>query len=688
MISDEELLSILHIEQAQSVGFENNSELLKKRKTALKYYKGEMDDIPALNNRSRAVASDIADAVETVLPDLMEIFTGGEDVATFLPQSQEDEDAAKQETEYVNYIAFQKLPGWRLLHTAFKDALLIDTGIIETWWEDKEETNDTTYEGVTAGQIQLLAASGINPTSIEPIEPAPDGMPLFNVRVSQTRNMGCIRAANVNPSNLSVARETVNLSEATYVVVRLFPRAQELIEQGFDPELVERLPTHYDRGEEDIEMALDVAGEQDASAGNANLKMRQVKVHKHWVRTDVEGNGKRQLYLVHTDADCNIILDKRPVERIGLAAGTPFIQSHRFYGISLSEKLVEIQRIKTALLRLMLDSGYFALNQRVEVSEDASSFSTIDDILRNEPGAPIRSRTGQAVRPISSGALNFDVQMALEYASIMGEGRSGVVRNAQGLNPDTLHDTAKGAQALMTMAQKRIRMIARVLAETLVKDLMVNIHSLARVHSTHAEKVRLSGKWVDIDPSSFGSRADMQIEVGVGSGGKEAELANMRLLLDYQKQIIQIQGGPGGLVSMDNVYNLLKRFTERAGFKSADLFFSNPSQAEQQQAGPQGPTPEQTKMQADMDAAKAKFDAQTQLDQTKLQADMQMQQMRLQAELEQARQKAELEGQLAREKMAQEMQLAREKMALEAQMGRLNAPATVGGFQPGGRLDQ
>lgn len=688
MLSDQELLSILHAEKANSVGFENSSELVDKRETALKYYKGDMWDLPNLQNRSQATSSEIADAVETVMPDLMEIFTGGEDVATFIASGQEDETGAKQETEYVNYLAFRKLPGWRLLYTAFKDALLTDTGLIETWWEDKEETDETRYEGVTAAQLQMLAMSGITPTEIEELPPSIDGMPLFNVTVSQTRNMGCVRAANVDPMNLSVAADTVNIQEATYCVVRSFPRAQDLIEQGFDPDLVDRLPDHYNRGEENIELARDLAAENDAVGGGQNKRMRQVEVHKHWLRTDFDSSGKRQLYRIQTDADCRIILDKRPVERIGLAAGTPFIQAHRFYGMSLAEKLVEIQRIKTALLRLMLDSGYFAMNQRLEVSEDGSSMTTIDDILRNEPGHPIRSRTGQAVRAISSGALSFNVQEALEYASIMGEARSGVVRNAQGLNPDTLHDTARGAQALMTMAQKRIRMIARVFAETLVKDFFLNLHSLARTHSTHAEKVRLSGEWVDIDPSNFGSRADMQIEVGVGSGGKEAELANMRLLLEFQKQIIQIQGGPGGLVSADNIYNLLKRFAERSGFKSADLFFTNPAQAQPQQGEPQGPNPDQVKMQADMDGAKAKFEADNALAQAKMQADMQMQQMKLQAELEQARQKAELEGQLAREKMAQEMQLAREKMALEAQMGRMNTEAKVGGFQPGGRLDQ
>jgi hypothetical protein len=72
----------------------------------------------------------------------------------------------------------------------------------------------------------------------------------------------------------------------------------------------------------------------------------------------------------------------------------------------------------------------------------------------------------------------------MEHVSAMAEGRSGIVRNAQGLNPDTLHDTAKGAMALIQAAQKRVRMIARVFAETLVKDLVVGIHLMLREYSS------------------------------------------------------------------------------------------------------------------------------------------------------------------------------------------------------------
>jgi len=395
------------------------------------------------------------------------------------------------------------------------------------------------------------------------------------------------------------------------------------MDQGFDPKLVEKLPDYPNRGDEQTEQSRDLADESDsANAGASNKLLRTVQVLEHWVRIDGNQDGKTELWRIQTDEQCNIILDKRQVNRIGLAVGTPFIQTHRFYGQSLADKLIEIQKIKTALVRMMLDSGYFAMNQRVEVAKDLASEETMDDVLRNEPGMPIRVQKPGAVNPVQAGQLGFDVQLALEYVSTMAEQRSGVVRNAQGLNPDTLHDTKGGALALMGMAQKRVRMIARVLAETLVKDWYLNIHALSRTHNTRSEKIRLNGKPpVDIDPSTFGNRADMVIEVGVGSGGKDMELVVMEKMLEFQQQVVAIQGGLAGpLVTGENAFNLLKRFTERAGFKAPEQFWSNPAEAPPQE--PQ-PDPEMLKLQADAKAAEAKAQA----DMAKVQSEMQKLQM-------------------------------------------------------------
>lgn len=705
-LSDEDLLRALAAEKENSIGFENSSVLEEKRRLALDYYKGDMSDVKALPNRSRATSTDVADAIETVLPDLMEIFTGGEDVATFTPHGQEDEEGAAQETDYVNFVAFQKLNGFMLLYTAIKDALLTDTGVLDTWWADKVVTQTQTLEGVTLpqlaemsddGTITIVSVTPRAPGSAPPAGPMPmqgAGQPpmdeapveMFDVVIEQTHDEGSIQSMAVDPSNITVGRDTVMIDTAVYAAVRTFPRAQALTDMGFDPDKVAQLPEYSLKRDEQTEQSRDLAGESTATAiDGSGVKvghelaspLRTVEVHKHWLRIDADGDGETELWRIHTDAECKIILDKRKVERIGLSVGTPFIQTHRFYGMSLADKLMEVQKIKTALLRLMLDSGYFAMNQRVEVSVDQANADTIKDLLRNEPGMPVRSKTGSAIRPLQAGQLGFDPHMALEYLSTMGESRSGVVRNAQGLNPDTLHDTAKGAMALMTMAQKRVRMIARVFAETLVKKWFLDIHALSRAHATRPEKIRLRGKWVDVDPSQFGSRADMVIQVGVGSGGRDQELQVMQSVLNFQEKIWAGQGMKDGpLLKAADVYNALKRFCERAGLKAPEMFFSDPAQYEApEEAEQEDPALTKVKAEAQAKAQAAQFDAQMQQQKAQSDAEARIREIEINATLRQEemdRTFALKEKQMEREFQLKERQLVAEmNLQRELEMAKI-----------------
>jgi hypothetical protein len=98
------------------------------------YYQGEMDDMPTLAGRSRAVSTDVADTVDGIMPSLMDIFTAGDEVARFDPVGPEDEAAAAQETDYVNHVFYQENPGFTVLHAMVKDALIQKNGIVGPSW--------------------------------------------------------------------------------------------------------------------------------------------------------------------------------------------------------------------------------------------------------------------------------------------------------------------------------------------------------------------------------------------------------------------------------------------------------------------------------------------------------------------------------------------------------------------------
>lgn len=624
-LTDEQFLAIVRDQKRQAVGMEDQYELSAQRQRALEYYKGEMTDISSLSNRSKAVSTDVQEAVETVLPDLVDIFTGGEDIATFSPLHEEDENAAKLETDYVVHVVTKDNPWFLVCYGAMKDALLEKIGLFHWWWEDKSEEYEERFTGKTAIEFQAAQQScvmdGLEMSDVEQDASVPQAMPTFSFTLSKTTNKGRVRIADVAPDDFSVAIDTIRLQDATYCCMRSRPRVQDLIADGYDRESVENLPPYGGASQsENIERARDTAGEHlntPYAVAYEHKDLRQVEILTHFIRVDACEDGQPTLWKVVSGNNEMEFLRKEEVNRIPFSAITPFLTPHRFHGRSLADVLMEVQRIKTALLRMLLDSGLFAINQRHEVATapgKANQF-TVSDLINNIPGAPIRSNDGQSVRPLTSGGLGFDVMSALEYVSTLGEQRSGVIRSVQGLTPDTLHDTASGALAMLSNAAKRIRLIARIFSETGVKDMFLGVHATLRENATANAKFRVNRQWIPVDPSTWGERDDMEIEVGVGSGGTQQDIVALNMLAGLMEKVVQMQGGTQGpFVVPEGLYELLQKYQDKLRVKGQ--FFADPAA---QQPQPKGPDPKAMEVQAKAQADQAK----TQIEQGKLQLDQQ-----------------------------------------------------------------
>ena len=658
-MTDEELLSLVGSEKKASVGFELDDVLLKEREKALEYTKGEMKDVPALPGRSRSVSTDVSDAIETVLPDIIEIFTGGEDVVAFRPTGEEDEDGAEQETDFIKHVFFEENPGFLILYTLFKDALQVKTGVATWWWDEYEyEEEELRLDAPGLEQLQMIAQQGgfeVVGVELDEDNAEEPGEAPYKVTVRKVSGGGCAKVRAVPPEDFTVARDTVELAKTTYCAMRSRPRAQELIADGYDKAKVDSLPA-WSMPNEEIDLARDTAGESEIGS-SALQPLRQVEIVQHFIR--VMEDDKLVIYRVVTGGNETILLEKDKVERIQFSAITPYITTHRFYGRSLADLLIEIQKIKTALLRMMLDSGYFALNQRVEIAADKANEFTIGDLLRNEPGVPVRTKSSGAITPISAGSPNFDLQGALEYVSTMAEQRTGVLRNGQGLNPDSLHETKGGMMQMAAMGQKRIRLIARIFAETGIKDMFLGIHALIREHGQKGAKARLRNKWVEVDPTSWGSRNDMSIEIGVGAGGMDYEMQKSERLGNVLERLLAVPGGVA-MVTPDKAYNAAADAIRAIGYKDPERYIADPANAPPQQ--PQ-PNPEAEKAQVEMQ--------------------MRVQEIKMKDTLDRERMQAEFD--LRREEMQAEFQLKEEELRIKTIMGR-DASTNMRNVQQGGAI--
>jgi hypothetical protein len=680
----EEILKLVQSECARSIGFDNVNagELVEQREKALNYIRGEMPDlVMELAGRSKMVSMDVADAIETALPDLMDIFTGSDDVVAFEPVNQDDVAAAKQEADYLRHVLFTKNSGWMAIYEAFKDALTCKTGVFSWRWEGEYEPPTEEHTGKSLVDMVKAHSEG-TVDNIQRGEDDEQGLPTFSYEFRPANAKGRVVIESIAPEDLAVAPDTRTLSTATYCCVRSRPRAQDLLAIGYDAEAIEKLPPWNNLNNSLEAYARDTVAESQV-IGQAHDVLRQVEIYRHYVRVWEEDENAFCVYQVVTGGKgyTTVLIDIDEVSRIQLAAITPYINPHRFYGDSIADKLMEIQKIKSSLMRMALDSGYFALNQRMEVADTGVNDYTIDDLLNNDPGRPIRVRVAGTITPVTSGALNYDPLEHLEYFSTVAEQRTGIVRNAQGLNPDTLHDTKGGLELLAGNAQKRLRMIARVFAETGYKDFLVNLHATIReTGASMRDTIRLRDQWVDIDPSTWRQRDDMTIQIGVGAGGRDHDIIVGQQLAAIQAQLLEAQALPDGpLISKENLYKSSMFVLDKLGLRSPEQFVSDPSKFKPPQQTPP-PDPALMKVQQDGQIAQAQMqmdaqqaEQQRQLDEAQAVADHQAKQ----DELALKQQQIEREDQYKRDQAAAELQLKREQLAEEARLKQYEIDANI-----------
>src|ERR1700726_110969 len=99
-----DLKALLAAEKSDALAAVSAARLAEERADAMDYYLGDMrKDMPAQDGRSRAVSSDVADTIEGLMPNLMDIFAGSDDVVRFKPVGPEAQAAPGQETDYLNH---------------------------------------------------------------------------------------------------------------------------------------------------------------------------------------------------------------------------------------------------------------------------------------------------------------------------------------------------------------------------------------------------------------------------------------------------------------------------------------------------------------------------------------------------------------------------------------------------------
>lgn len=656
--SREEIESIVQDAIQNAVDFVE-SEISDDRIKAQRYMDGEVD-IGYEDGRSKVVATKVRDVVRAVKPSIMRVFLSTTKPVEFVPKGPEDVAMAEQATDFIHH-EFQRLNGYRVLSDAIHDALVKKQGIIKSYYKRYPTAKIYTFTDLSEDELTLLTSDPDVQILEQEMEMRMEmdamGMdieaPVFSVKISRTQMKGELCLESVPPEELFVNRDARTMEDAYIIAHRTDMRAGDLIQMGFDPEIVLNLDG-LESGSEitEVEVFARQGYDEDfADESEQDPAMKNVTVTEAYMRMDVDGSGVPVLHKFLCGGTKYELLDFEPVDDIPLVKLEIDPEPHSFYGSSLAELIIEDQDASTAILRGILDNVALTNSPRLGFLEGSVN---VDDLMNAEIGGLVRMRQPGAIQDLAVPFTAGQTLSALTYMDKMVEQKTGVTQNIA-LNPDALQSTTKAAvTASVEAAAGQVEVMVRNLADG-VRDLFRLMLKLSHKNMDEERMMRMNGQFVPVDPRVWDVGMDITINVGLGTGREDERVAALQQALQLQTQVYQQYGPMNGLVSLTNIRNTLTDMMAAAGVRNSDRYFApinqeieaqmlQMQQMQQQQLAQQQQDPNAAYLQAEQMKAQAKVST----DMAKLQLDAQ---------------KAMAEDDRERDKMAQDLLVDAAKIA-------------------------
>ncbi len=655
-MDDIEFQGIVRNEIEQALGH-YDTEYSQDRIDAMDYYLGEPfgNEQP---DRSQVVSTEVSDTIEHIMPSLMRIFTQSEEYVGFAPHGPEDVAVAEQASDYCNWVINNDNRGFEIMHNWFKDALILKNGVVKFYWDEKTDIETEEYADLNDEELTIILAD----PEVEIVEQdertlgedmiTPDGMVipapvLYDIKVKRTKTDGKVCIENVPPEEFLITSRAKSLEDADFVAHRSSMSVSDLVQMGYSRDEIEKYAgvSDVETSEERTSRFEDLEG--GAPYDSLDPTMRDVLVTECYIRSDYDGDGVAEFRRVLTVGNGYHVLENEECDQIPFAILSPILMPHRAIGRSVAELVMDVQLIKSTLMRQLLDNIYNTNNARVVAVEGQVN---LDDLLTNRPGGIVRTRTAGAVQPLQVPEVSSSVFPALNYMDSVREQRTGISKQSMGLDADALQSTTATAVAAMQAAsQGKIEMIARVFAETGVRALFRGILHLVTKYQNKEKIIRLRNNFVTMDPRQWDNMYDVQINVGLGTGQREQQLATLFQIAAKQEGIMATMGPNNPIVTPIQYRNTLSKIAELSGFKDASEFFQDPRNAPPPPPQEQGPNPQ---MQMEM----AKAENELALKREKMQLELQFEREKMAAELDLRRQELEFERQLRLEKLRSDIE--------------------------------
>jgi len=678
MIEDSRLVTIVRRMTRDAESYRDT--LSKDRSENTDYYNGEVTDLPSTKGRSSMVSKDVRANIKKLMPSVKRTILGGDKIWEFEPTEQQDEATADQATDVINMVVAREAEADKAIEDACHDAMLVRTGIIKAWYEKKQEVEISSHSGLSEDALaQLVSPENVDvleqDETLETVETeqGPVQIPAYSVKIKRIKSKGRVALAAVPPEQFLIDRDAQNTEDAMLVGQVQTLRRGDLVAMGYDRKLIEEMPSEGKTDNEQLESAredrVDNAEVDDEQPGIKSLE--EIDYYELFVKIDRDEDGLNELLRICFAGGLgeNNLLEIEDWDR------QPFVdilaerQPHQREGASIADDTKDIQKVKTALLRAVLDNIYWQNRPQPIIAD--GKIENEDAVFEPEFGKPIRvSGVQKPSDALDYTKVPFVAKNAfdmLEYFDNVAQDRTGISEASSGMAPDALQNmTAKASAMIESAGIGQTESMLRTMAQGLARVGSLLLH-LTIQHQDKPRTVRLRNEWVEYDPRTWNAEMDVTVNTGLGAGSRERDMQMLLMILNVFERVVAQVGPDNPFIKPDNLYAVLSEIIEAAGFRSTERFVTKPDPQEVEmmlQMKRQQGDPETMKAQASIQLEQAKMQANRDKEMAQLEADLRVKAAEQQNDL--ASQRAQIEADAVRSKMDAEIQ--RERLAQEREL--------------------
>ena len=545
------------------------------------YYENLMPD---LSTKSKFRSTDIADTIEYILPDLVKIFYGNDrEVVTIDGRKAEDVEKAEKMQELCNYQLNMLNKGFIVFYRWWKDALRFGLGIVKGSWKRTYKTVEKEFIATQTEIDELTQSDAVDIAAmvIEPTETYNDvGEQLFHVQGKfKVIDSNYPVFENLLPTEFLFDPEGKTTDECKFTIHKkkvTYDYLRQQAETGkYDATAVENaIKNNTDTSDAGIDpnedLISDLTGVDDYLKEETDEARKPIMLYEWYTKIDINKDGYLEDCIITIAGNEVLRVQEDTYEKYPFFLLSGILDNYKLWGKALADLIGQIQNLKTALVKQISYNIGLTNESRKFVQEDAIRW---EDIINGREFVRVKRGYNpmQVVFPDRVEQLHPATFTFLDQLDRYREQKSGINRVKQGLDHKVLNkalETATGTMALVDASNARIELIARIGAETGIKDMLEWQVTSNQKFITETQVIRLTGKPMEIRPEDLDGRFDYVVSAGLGSGMKQIRMQNLNQLIGLLTNL----GLQLGLTDPAKIQQAMKEIILELGFKNYSRF--------------------------------------------------------------------------------------------------------------------